>query len=107
MHLPANAGAVRNALALLDAERPEIVLLTGDIVESYDALDDLIAFARRARGTVGTYAVMGNWERSGGIDADHGAQGLRGGRRAVPLQRDGAAAGWGRRGSASWGWMTM
>ena len=67
VHLPANAGAVRNALALLDAERPEIVLLTGDIVEHYDALDDLIAFARRARGTVGTYAVMGNWEHSAGI----------------------------------------
>ena len=33
VHLPANAGAVRNALALLEAERPEIVLLTGDIVE--------------------------------------------------------------------------
>ena len=67
VHLPANAGAVRNALALLDAERPEIVILTGDIVESYHALDDLIAFARRARGTVGTYAVMGNWERFGGV----------------------------------------
>jgi len=43
------------------------VLLTGDIVEKAAALDELIAFARRARGTVGTYAVMGNWERSGGI----------------------------------------
>jgi len=49
VHLPANAGAVRNALALLDAERPEIVLLTGDIVEHYDALDDLIAFAGRKK----------------------------------------------------------
>ena len=67
VHLPANAGAVRHALALLDAERPEVVLLTGDIVERYQALDDMVAFARRARGTIGTYAVMGNWERSGGI----------------------------------------
>jgi predicted MPP superfamily phosphohydrolase len=67
VHLPANAGAVRHALALLDAESPEIVILTGDIVERYEALDDLIAFARRARGTIGTYAVMGNWERSGRI----------------------------------------
>ncbi len=68
VHLPANAGAVRNALALLDAERPEIVILSGDIVERYRALDDLVAFAHRARGTVGTYAMMGNWERSGGVD---------------------------------------
>lgn len=67
VHLPANVGAVRHALALLEAERPEVVVLTGDIVERYHALDDLIEFARGARGTVGTYAVMGNWERSGGI----------------------------------------
>ena len=67
VHLPANAGAVRNALSLLGAERPEVVILTGDIVERYHALDDLVAFARRARGSIGTYAVLGNWERSGGI----------------------------------------
>ena len=67
VHLPANRGAVRHALALLQSERPEVVLLTGDIVEHYSALDDLVDFARRARGTAGTYAVMGNWERSGGV----------------------------------------
>ena len=67
VHLPANAGAVRHALALLEAERPEVVLLTGDIVERYQALDQLIEFARRARGSIGTYAVMGNWERAGSI----------------------------------------
>lgn len=68
VHLPANAGAVRSALGLLEAERPEVVILTGDIVEQHRALDVLVAFARRARGTVGTYAVMGNWERAGGIE---------------------------------------
>ena len=67
VHLPANRGAVRHALALLAQERPEIVLLTGDIVERATALDDLIAFARQARGSVGTYAMMGNWERFGGV----------------------------------------
>lgn len=67
VHLPANEGAVRNTLALLAGERPEIVLLTGDIVERAEALDALIEFSRRARGTLGTYAVMGNWERSGGV----------------------------------------
>jgi predicted MPP superfamily phosphohydrolase len=80
VHLPANAGAVRHALALLDAERPEVVILTGDIVEHYSALDELIAFARRARGAVATCAVMGNWEWSAGI-------------RPVIAQRAYAAAG--------------
>ena len=70
VHLPANEGAVRHALALLEAERPEVVILTGDIVERYQALDVLIEFARRARGTVGTYAVMGNWERAGGVQPE-------------------------------------
>jgi len=70
VHLPANEGAVRHALALLDAERPEVVILTGDIVEWYQALDQLVEFARRARGTVGTYAVMGNWERAGGVQPE-------------------------------------
>jgi predicted MPP superfamily phosphohydrolase len=67
VHLPANQGAVRHALALLEAERPEVVIFTGDIVERHRALDALVEFARRARGTLGSYAVMGNWEWAGGI----------------------------------------
>jgi hypothetical protein len=84
VHLPANPGAAR-VRSRCSTERPEIVILTGDIVESHDALDDLIAFAQRARygwhvrgdGKLGTLR---------GHRAGHGAQGLRGGRRAIPLQ---------------------
>lgn len=61
-HLPANAAAARRALALLAAERPEVVVHTGDMLERADAGDALLAFAREARGTLATYATMGNWE---------------------------------------------
>lgn len=62
LHLPANGDAARHALALLAAERPEIVLHTGDMLESLEAADPLVAFAREARGTLATFATLGNWE---------------------------------------------
>lgn len=69
-HLPANRAAVARALAILTRERPEIVLFTGDMVEHADGLDDLLAFAREARGAVASVAVRGNWELSAGIAPD-------------------------------------
>jgi uncharacterized protein len=70
VHLPANVPAARRALELLAAERPEVVVLGGDIVEHHQSIDQLVEFARQARGTMGTYAVMGNWERHGHISPD-------------------------------------
>jgi predicted MPP superfamily phosphohydrolase len=66
-HFPANHAAGARALAILAAERPEIVVFTGDMVEHASALDHLVAFAREARGTLATVAVRGNWEWSAGI----------------------------------------
>ncbi|MCU0622103.1 MAG: metallophosphoesterase [Gemmatimonadales bacterium] len=64
LHLPAraNADAGRRALALLAAERPDVVLHTGDMLETLDAADALVALARAARGTLATFATLGNWE---------------------------------------------
>jgi len=62
VHLPANRAAAARALELLAEERPEIVLHTGDMVEDARAVDVLVEFARQARGTLGTFATMGNWE---------------------------------------------
>jgi predicted MPP superfamily phosphohydrolase len=62
VHLPANRAAAARAVDLLAAERPDVVLHTGDLLEDTDAIDVLMAFARQARGSLATFAVMGNWE---------------------------------------------
>lgn len=72
LHGGIHAAAAR-VLELLDREKPEVVVLTGDICERRQYLEDLTAFSRDARGTLGTFATMGNWERYGGISpADAG-----------------------------------
>ncbi|MGH7628219.1 MAG: metallophosphoesterase [Gemmatimonadales bacterium] len=61
MHLPACRGPVAVALELLARERPEIVLHTGDALETADAA--LLADLGPALcGTVASAAVLGNWE---------------------------------------------
>jgi hypothetical protein len=70
MHFPANHAAAARALAILAEERPDVVIHTGDMVETWRGLDDLVAFATLARGTLATVAVRGNWEGSAGIGSD-------------------------------------
>ncbi len=60
--------AARAALEHLARERPHVVTLVGDICNHREDLRHLIAFARRARGTVATVATLGNWEHDAGID---------------------------------------
>jgi predicted MPP superfamily phosphohydrolase len=66
VHLPANRAATKRTLAILDAERPDIVLLTGDQCETSTAMEDLVAFVRAARGKLATIAILGNWDYQGG-----------------------------------------
>jgi predicted MPP superfamily phosphohydrolase len=66
VHLPANRAAVERTLAMLEAERPDIVLLTGDQCETSTAMEDLVAFVRGARGKLATIAILGNWDYQGG-----------------------------------------
>jgi predicted MPP superfamily phosphohydrolase len=67
VHLPANHAAAERTLALVAAERPEIVVLTGDQCETVEAVAELGAFVSRVRGTAATLAVLGNWDYRGGI----------------------------------------
>src|SRR5206468_6499317 len=59
--------AARAALEHLDRERPEIVVLAGDICNHRDDLPTLTAWARDAHGTLATFATFGNWEHEAGI----------------------------------------
>ena len=62
LHLPGNQLAARAALDLLRSERPEVVVLSGDMTESGQAVADVGEFAAAARGSLGTVATLGNWE---------------------------------------------
>ena len=62
LHLPACRGHAEEVAGLLSAERPEIVLHTGDAVETLDGVPVLAELAPALRGSVATAAVFGNWE---------------------------------------------
>jgi predicted MPP superfamily phosphohydrolase len=62
VHFPGNVAAAEAVLQHLKRERPEIVVLTGDMLEHRDALPRVAAFARSARGSLATVATLGNWE---------------------------------------------
>ena len=56
------------ALERLAHERPDVVVLIGDICNRRSDLATLTAWARDARGTRATFATLGNWEHDAGID---------------------------------------
>jgi predicted MPP superfamily phosphohydrolase len=62
VHLPGNRLAARAALEHLHRERPEIVVLNGDMIETARALGMMREFVAAARGSLATVAVLGNWE---------------------------------------------
>lgn len=70
VHFPGNRIAARAALEHLHRERPEIVILTGDMTEKATAMGDVRNFAAEARGSLATVAVLGNWEYLAGVDGD-------------------------------------
>ncbi len=62
VHFPGNRTAAGAALEHLHQERPDIVLLTGDMTESLEAMTQVRSFAADARGRLATVALLGNWE---------------------------------------------
>jgi predicted MPP superfamily phosphohydrolase len=66
VHFPGNRIAARAALELLNQERPDVVVLTGDMTESVEALTQVRSFAADARGSIATAAILGNWEHRAG-----------------------------------------
>jgi uncharacterized protein len=60
--------AAAAALEQLARERPDVVVLIGDICNRRSDLATLTAWARDARGARATFATLGNWEHDAGID---------------------------------------
>ena len=54
--------AARAALAVLARERPDLVLLSGDICNERVDLPTLTVWAREARGTAAAFATLGAWQ---------------------------------------------
>ncbi|MBA3444276.1 MAG: metallophosphoesterase family protein [Gemmatimonadales bacterium] len=67
VHFPGNRIAAQAALDLLYQERPDIVLLTGDMTESREAMKHVRSFVGEGRGLLATVAVLGNWEHRAGV----------------------------------------
>ena len=62
------SAAARVALEVLARERPDVVVLIGDICNCQSDLPTLAAWARDARGSAATFATLGNWEHTARID---------------------------------------
>lgn len=60
--------AAAAALEQLARERPDVVVLIGDICNRRSDLATLTAWARDTRGARATFATLGNWEHDAGID---------------------------------------
>jgi uncharacterized protein len=56
------SAAARAALEHIARERPDVVVMTGDICNRRRHLPTLTAWSREARGTRATFATYGNWE---------------------------------------------
>lgn len=68
VHFPGNQLAARAAIQHIHHERPEIVVLNGDMAETMRADDQVRDFLGKVRGRLGTAAVLGNWEyRAGAV----------------------------------------
>ena len=70
VHLPGTPATAEAAARIIERERPDVVVLTGDITEQASTLPALEVFAAAARGRLGTFAVLGNWEHKAEISPD-------------------------------------
>ncbi len=67
LHLPGNRRAALHALTLLERERPDAVVFTGDLVEEAAALPLLTEFVSGIAHRPVMVAIHGNWERKARI----------------------------------------
>ncbi len=61
--------AAERAMELMDRIKPDLTIITGDLVEHERELATLGAFFRACRGRLGTVVTLGNWEYQAGINS--------------------------------------
>ena len=66
-HLPRNRAAVAETLDHLERERPDLIVLVGDLCDRRRGEADLAAFAGAVAALAPAAAVLGNWEYAGGL----------------------------------------
>jgi uncharacterized protein len=59
--------AARRAMELVGEARPDVTVITGDLVENTGQLLELPPFLEACRGRLATVVVMGNWEYQAGV----------------------------------------
>ena len=67
LHLREIGRTEQNTLAAVDASKPDVILLTGDVIDRPDTLPVLDAYLAKLVAPV-KIAVLGNWEYWGGVD---------------------------------------
>jgi uncharacterized protein len=78
VHLPGNQLAARAAVQHIQHERPEIVVLNGDLTETARASDQVRDFLRNVCGRLATAAVLGNWDYRAGVAGETARATFRG-----------------------------
>src|SRR4051812_19169903 len=67
VHFAGNRLAARAAVEHVRRERPEIVVLNGDLTETIEAAPQVREFVSQVRGSLSTVAILGNWEYRAGM----------------------------------------
>ncbi len=70
LHLPIPASLERNLLLVLEQEKPDLIVLTGDSVTDSTDREQLKSFLERLHAPLGVWAVEGNWEHWTGTTND-------------------------------------
>jgi predicted MPP superfamily phosphohydrolase len=59
--------AARRSMALVAESKPDVTVITGDLVENQQQLTELVPFLAACRGRLATVVTMGNWEIQVGV----------------------------------------
>jgi len=68
LHLHGIGNRERLALSVIERLNPDIVVVTGDLIDNKENLDELYEFMKKLSQKEKTYVVFGNWDHWSGAD---------------------------------------